>query len=345
MAKVRYIKGKDLTTPEGTMHKLSILTLLLFSLTLVSAIGNTIPVQIQTTDDLGNIETGTFEFTLNISNSSTCSPVLYSNISNFTTDNRGIVSYDISVDLAFDEQYYLCYYRDGVSKDNKTIGTNPYAFRANTTNYALGTLCSGTEYLAANGSCLDVSSIAGDTNETTRFNALANTDCSGTDKVIGVYTNGTVLCGADAGQVYSHLSNFTEDILWTTSFNNTFDSRGDARYVNIDGDTMTGNLTIVGNISADLGDFDRLTIVGTTILQGLTMSQNIIPITTELYTLGNSTNWFEEIWVNNVYSNFVNATTLNSTDINTENIDTTNMTLGGYEMYKDGDGSLNIDLG
>lgn len=36
-----------------------------------------------------------------------------------------------------------------------------------------------------------------DTNETERVNNLINTDCSGTDKVVGVYPNGTVVCESD----------------------------------------------------------------------------------------------------------------------------------------------------
>jgi hypothetical protein len=36
-----------------------------------------------------------------------------------------------------------------------------------------------------------------DTNESLRFGNLVNTDCGGTDKVVGVQANGTVLCGTD----------------------------------------------------------------------------------------------------------------------------------------------------
>ena len=69
-----------------------------------SNVEDNIPVQIQTTDDSGNIITGTFEFTVNISNSDTCSPVLYSYNTTKTTDARGIVSYDLeNVSLGFDE--------------------------------------------------------------------------------------------------------------------------------------------------------------------------------------------------------------------------------------------------
>jgi len=133
---------------------LFVLTVLSIGFVCASTVGNSIPIQIQTTDGSGNVQTGTFEFTVNISNSDTCSPVLYSNVSTFTTDARGIVSYDIEVDLNFSEQYYLCYYRNGTLKETKTIGTNPYAFRSNTTNYALGTICDGdTNYLSGDGNC------------------------------------------------------------------------------------------------------------------------------------------------------------------------------------------------
>jgi len=37
-----------------------------------------------------------------------------------------------------------------------------------------------------------------DTNESTRFGNLVSANCSGTDKVIGIYINGTVICGADS---------------------------------------------------------------------------------------------------------------------------------------------------
>ncbi len=132
--------------------KKGVLFIALFVLTLgfVSAaeIENNIPIQIQTLDASGNVITGTFTFTINISNSATCTPVLYSNTSTRTTDARGIVSYNLeNVNLAFDEQYWFCSYRDGVLKDTVKAARVPYAFRAKNvtlsgvdvdTNFALG---------------------------------------------------------------------------------------------------------------------------------------------------------------------------------------------------------------
>ena len=110
---------------------LIIVSLLGLILPLVSAIGDDIPIQIQTTDASGNIITGTFSITVNISNSSNCDSVLYSNISTRTTDSRGIISFKLeNVSLGFDEQYYFCYYRDGVLKQNQGSGRVPYAFNS-----------------------------------------------------------------------------------------------------------------------------------------------------------------------------------------------------------------------
>jgi len=115
------------------MKKGVIVFYILFMLSFVCAdvIGNNIPIQIQTVDASGNIITGTFEFKIDISTSSSCTPVLYSNTSTRTTDARGIVSYNLeNVDLNFSEQYWFCYYRDGVLKDTVKAARVPYTFRA-----------------------------------------------------------------------------------------------------------------------------------------------------------------------------------------------------------------------
>jgi len=96
-----------------------------------SSVLDNIPVQIQTTDSGGNIITGTFTFQVNISSSSSCNPVLYSNMTTMTTDSRGIVSYQlINVTLPFDQQYYFCYYRNGNLQQTIQVARTPYAFIA-----------------------------------------------------------------------------------------------------------------------------------------------------------------------------------------------------------------------
>ncbi|MFB6246195.1 MAG: hypothetical protein ABEI74_01220, partial [Candidatus Pacearchaeota archaeon] len=105
----------------------------LASLSAAASVGDNLPVQIQATNNNGNIVTGTFDFTVNISNSATntCDPsnIVYSNKTTRTTDNRGIVSYQLkNVGLDFDEQYWFCYYRDGNLEDTVKMGRTPYAF-------------------------------------------------------------------------------------------------------------------------------------------------------------------------------------------------------------------------
>ena len=92
-----------------------------------------------------------------------------------------------------------------------------------------------------------------------------------------------------------------------------------------------------------------LTNVGEMVMSGLIYSNDIIPATTNLYSLGNSTNWFKEIFVSDVYATNINASEINTTDLNaqdvsTDRINTTNATIGGFDVYKDGEGALNIDL-
>jgi len=111
-----------------------VITLVLtFSISFVFAesITDDIHLNIQTTYSNGTIEIGTFDFVFNLSTTSTCDSVIYTNSTTLTTDNRGIISYYLpDVTLDYDEQYYLCYYRDGALKDSSKIARTPYSFRA-----------------------------------------------------------------------------------------------------------------------------------------------------------------------------------------------------------------------
>lgn len=142
--------------------------------------------------------------------------------------------------------------------------------------------------------------------------------------------------------------------------------KGDGFFLYNDSDTIYFNATysqlylnftnerITWVSDTDFGGYS-LTNVGGLIMGGLITSQNITPITDNLYSIGNSTNWFKEIFVHDVYSENINATEINTTDLNANNIDstdiasdrinTTNATIGGFDVYKDGDGDMNIDLG
>jgi len=101
------------------------------NLIFAAAITDDIHLNLQTTYANGTIETGTFDFVFNISTTSTCDSIIYTNSTILTTDTRGIISYYLpNVTLNYDEQYYLCYYRDGALKDSSKIARTPYSFRA-----------------------------------------------------------------------------------------------------------------------------------------------------------------------------------------------------------------------
>ena len=114
---------------------------------------------------------------------------------------------------------------------------------------------------------------------------------------------------------------------------------------NLSADTYQGKVILTGDLDANN---HRLTEVGELIMEGIITSQNITPITNGLYSLGNSTNWFKDLWVKTIYAEDINTTNLSAININSENIkstdvNTTNLTVGGFDVYKEG-GNLNIDL-
>ena len=110
-----------------------VFTLFLSFICIVSAepISEDLHLNIQTTYPNGTIISGTFNFVFNISKSVTCSNPVYSNSVVLTTDSLGRISYYLpSVSLNYSEQYYLCYYRNGVLIDSVKMSRTPYSFRA-----------------------------------------------------------------------------------------------------------------------------------------------------------------------------------------------------------------------
>ncbi len=242
---------------------LSILLIVFLSALAIISAGPTsdsLHINIQSTYSDGSIETGTFVYTFNITTVDDCSGVVYSNVSTLTTDSRGIISYYLeNINLSFDQQYYLCYYRDGVLKSSNELAKVPYAFR--------------TDY-------------------------------------------------------------------W-----DSYDSPENITYSDLYIDFWDADVDL---------NAQKLTNVGELILQGVITSRNIFPYTTNLYSLGNSTNWFKELYVRVIYSENITADYLNSTnieaqDINTGNLDSgnvnisDNLTISGYEI-KEKDDSLVIIL-
>lgn len=100
-------------------------------------------------------------------------------------------------------------------------------------------------------------------------------------------------------------------------------------WVNQSGDIMSGDLNM---------SLNKLTTIGELIMAGIIRGQNITPLTTNLYSLGNSTNWFKSLYVKTIHSSDINTTNLNVTNIRSDEINTTNLTIAGYNITeKSGD--------
>ena len=110
-----------------------ILFTIIFSSHLISAIDNDLNLNIQTRDSSGNIISGTFDFTFEFSTSENCGSAVYTHSQELTTDSRGVINYYLpDADLDYTDQYYFCYYRDGVLKNNQKLVGVPYAFNSKT---------------------------------------------------------------------------------------------------------------------------------------------------------------------------------------------------------------------
>lgn len=150
---------------------LSIFFIFIIGSVLASPVEETLHLNIQTTS-AGAVVTGTFDFVFNISTSEDCANVIYSNSTSLTTDSRGIISYYLEdVSLNFTDQYWLCYYRDGVLIESSKIAMTPYSFLAKKIemayNYTFGMIVGNTSssydgdissggdigYVAANAIC------------------------------------------------------------------------------------------------------------------------------------------------------------------------------------------------
>ena len=91
--------------------------------------------------------------------------------------------------------------------------------------------------------------------------------------------------------------------------------------VEIFGDTnVTGNITATGNISADgniqIGSSNQTVPNDDTVTFNARVNSDIIPDVTNVYSLGNTTNRWEDLWVKNVISETLSSGTLTINGIN-----------------------------
>ena len=96
---------------------------------------------------------------------------------------------------------------------------------------------------------------------------------------------------------------------------------------------------------------NELTLYGQLIINGLTISEDIIPDTDSLRSLGNTSIWWDKAYIDNIfakninatninstniYSGFVSSDELNSTDINSDILSVEhNVSIGGYKIIKE----------
>jgi hypothetical protein len=83
---------------------------------------------------------------------------------------------------------------------------------------------------------------------------------------------------------------------------------------------VTGNPFNQNLNTTNSPQFAGLTLTGQLIMQSLLTSQDIIPATDNIYSLGNSTNRFLNLYAENVYANNITSDNLNTTLISTNNI-------------------------
>ena len=115
--------------------RISLIFVIVFALAISSisaaAIDEDLHLNLQTTFSNGTIQAGTFDFVFNISTAEDCGTVVYTNSTSLTTDTRGIISYYLpDVSLDYDQQYWLCYYKDGSLESSSKISRTPYSFGA-----------------------------------------------------------------------------------------------------------------------------------------------------------------------------------------------------------------------
>ena len=123
-----------------------------------------------------------------------------------------------------------------------------------------------------------------------------------------IHNNLTGLQGGTTNEYYHLTASEHTDISTLLGVNGT--------YLLLSGGTMAGNINMDGN---------SLTSVGELIMSGLTNSMNIIPVTHDLYSLGNTTHWFSKAYITDIYASTIDTTDLTSTNIQSTNLDSANI--------------------
>jgi len=201
--------------------------LLLFVVELASA---ELPLYLKPLQN-GSLQPNTnFSYVFNFTTESDCSGVILSNSSQITTGEDGVGFIAINIENISAVPYYLCEYRNGELRKTHVFADEIFRdISARTINVtgnitALGVICDST-------GCITVDTDT-DTNESSRFNNLTTTNCTGTNKMVGVNESGGVICGADVDT--------TDPGIWTNASGiATFDGG-----LNVSNETYLGNSEI-----------------------------------------------------------------------------------------------------
>ena len=274
-------------------------------------------------------------YTFNFSNSTNCNAenIILSHSEIITTNSRGFGHLYINLSGITPPIISMCEYRDGSLRKNHNIGAQLasiiYSQNINVSESVVA------EYFIGNGSQLTSVCLEDGTNCPAGF-ADTQKNVSGDylyNDSTTIYFNGTLLNDT----IDDRATGLGDDATWNETYATTL-------FVNIAGDTMTGDLNL---------SLNRLTDIGELIMAGLINSQNITPLTTNLYSLGNSTNWFKDLFVGDIQSTNINTSNLNATnikssdiesdDIESDRMNTTNLTVAGYNISEQA-GDLVISL-
>ena len=246
--------------------------LILTGLVYSEPISEDLHLNIQTTHSNGTIFPGTFNFVFNISTTSDCNNIIYSNSTILTTDTRGIISYYLpSVSLNYSEQYFLCYYRNNVLIDSSKIVRSPYSFTAknvslsgvipDTNFYLIGYNMTATYYFGNGSYLVDVndtlSQLSCANEQVVKWNTTSglwycsDVSAPGAGDIDAVNTDGLYLTGGQTSGTVNLVFN-------ETRLNRTIDSRISNYNVSFF-NWISNVLSSIGNWSADKSNYYNTT--------------------------------------------------------------------------------------
>ena len=212
--------------------------------------------------------------------------VLYAN-GEIVAGNTSIATYIDSKDTEFNNS--MKSYADAQDTTFNTSQT-VYTDAQDTTFNTSASVYADAQDVVFNNSMKSYVDVQEHSNETTRFDALALTDCPGGQLVLGVQANGTVTCATDSGA--GAPANIFDQVVNTTSNVTTF------------------QLNVTDRVGTDLTPFaDSLFDLGTTAIRWLTGFFDFIVVDTLNATVINSKDWTNVSIGSNQVSNFNDSLT------------------------------------